>query len=69
MGGVTRACWQMLRSPCMNGGVKVKSCSLATPGKTSIALNAAHEVILSHSLIMTWLYEKINKTMGCDWAH
>lgn len=53
----------------MNGGVEVKSHSLLMPGKTDIALNVAHGVILSHSLIITWLYEKINKTMGYDCAH
>lgn len=68
MGGVIGVC-KVLWNPCMNSVVKVKSCSLAMPGETGIALNMAHGVILSHSLIITWLYEKINKTMGYDWAH
>lgn len=68
MGGVIGVC-QVLWNPNVNGVGKVKSCSLAMLGKTGIALNVAHGVMLSPSLIITWLYEKINKTMGYDWAH
>lgn len=59
----------MLQNLRMNGVIKVKVCSLAMPGKAGIAVNVARGVILGSSLSVTWLYEKINKTMGYDWAH
>lgn len=68
MGSVIPVC-QVLWNPPMNTVIKVKGCSLAMPVRTGIALNVAHGVILSHSLVITGLYEKINKTVGYDWDH